>query len=66
MWCCGRGMYPGEFVSGIRLPPAGEVFECVGSCIELLMGFQTLFNCNGSKFEEKGGLKQLLIENGKE
>lgn len=59
-------MYPSGFVSGCCLPPAGEVFECVGSWVELLMGFQTLLNCNGSKFEEMWGLKQLLIESGKE
>lgn len=54
--CCGRGMHPGGFVSGIGLPPAGEVFKCVGNCLVLLMGFRTLLNCNGSKFEEKWGL----------
>lgn len=49
-------MVPGGFVSGMCLPPAGEVFKCVGNCDVLLMGFQILLNCNDSKFEEKWGL----------
>lgn len=65
-WCCGRGMDLDGFVSGICLPPAGEVFKCVGNCVEFLMGFQILLNCNGSKFEEKWRLRKWLIENGKE
>lgn len=55
-------MCPRGFVSGICLPPAGEVFKCVGNCLLLLMAFQTLLNCSGSKCEEKWGLSNCLLK----
>lgn len=56
-----KGMCPDGFVSGICLPPAGEVFKCFGNCLLLFMGFQTSLNCNGSTFEEEWGLSNCLL-----